>query len=75
MVANNKNNKSNDKLTGMKEICRYLGKGESTVLQKHRDEGLPLHKGKDLIWHGSKKAIDIWKKKHGEKEMRAGNMA
>lgn len=70
-----KDKKGNDHLTGMKEICNYLGMSESTVLIKHRDEDLPLAKGKDLIWHASKKSIDVWVKKMKGKEQKSRNMA
>ena len=39
---NTGNKKNNDTLEGMNEICRYVGKSESTVLQKHREERLPI---------------------------------
>jgi len=51
--------RSDDILNGMKAICGYLGRSEVTVINYHREFGLPIKKARGS-WMGSKKAIDRW---------------
>jgi predicted DNA-binding transcriptional regulator AlpA len=48
------------KLLGMKEICIYLGRSESTVLKLIREEDFPAKKV-DEEWVAHSDAIEAWK--------------
>ena len=47
-------------LRGMKEICRYCRRSESTILLWIRDRDLPA-KRIGGIWEANPKQIDRWK--------------
>jgi len=52
-------------LTGMKEICKYVSRSESTVINWIRDEDFPAKKI-DGIWESHTGMIDSWRMKRWE---------
>ncbi|MBI9092916.1 MAG: hypothetical protein JEZ12_27180 [Desulfobacterium sp.] len=49
-------------LTGMKDICNYMSRSESTVLMLIRDCDLPACKIGGGIWESDTELIDDWRK-------------
>lgn len=49
-------------LTGMKAICEYMNRSESTVLMLIRDCDLPACKIGGGIWESDTDLIDDWRK-------------
>ena len=66
--------KNTDALEGMKAISKFVGRGESTIIQWINTENFPAVK-KNLEWIASRKSVTTWIKKRGEKQRKAGNMA
>lgn len=52
-------------LTGMKDICRYVSRSESTVIGWIRDEDFPAKKI-DGIWEAHTAMVDAWRMKRWE---------
>lgn len=52
-------------LTGMKDICRYVSRSESTVIGWIRDEDFPAKKI-DGVWEAHTGKIDAWRMKRWE---------
>lgn len=52
-------------LTGMKEICRYVSRSESTVINWIRDEDFPAKKI-DGVWEAHTGKVDDWRMKRWE---------
>lgn len=50
------------KLSGMKEICAYVGRSEPTVLALIRQEGMPAKKIKGE-WTSDKELIEKWRRR------------
>ena len=64
MVA--KKNDGSDVLSGMKEICNFLGVSDKTALDWHKFRGMPIRK-EGGIWVGSRKKIEAWNRERIEK--------
>lgn len=58
--------KSDDQLTGMKEICSYENRSEATVLAWIRGQRYPASKIGGGIWVSSKAAADKWRRDRAE---------
>ena len=54
-------------LQGMKEICAYVNRSETTVLSWIRNLEFPASKLNGGIWESDKEAIDKWRKEQIEK--------
>ncbi len=54
---------SNNRLAGMKAICKHLQVSESTALIWHREYLMPIKKLKG-IWVTTKSALDEWFEKY-----------
>lgn len=48
-------------LTGMKEICEYMGRSDVTILKLIRDQEFPACKIGG-IWEADKDLVDEWRK-------------
>lgn len=55
--------KSDTILQGMKEICAYVNRSESTVINWILNQEFPASKLGGLIWESDKVSIDEWKRK------------
>ncbi|HEA68547.1 MAG TPA: hypothetical protein ENI07_17240 [Desulfobacterales bacterium] len=60
--------RSDDALQGMKEICAYANRSESTIIDWKLKRGFPASKIGGGIWESSKTAIDKWKQGQVEKD-------
>ena len=49
-------------LSGMKDICKHMGKSESTILNFIRDFKFPAVKITGKIWESDTDLIDQWRK-------------
>ena len=54
-----------DKLKGMKEICAFTRRSESSVMQLINSAGFPAHKSLG-IWESSRESIRKWNQKMSE---------
>ena len=52
-----------NKLIGMKDICKHLQVSESTALTWHREYQMPIKKLKG-IWMSTRTALDKWFEKY-----------
>jgi len=50
-------------LSGMKAICGYVNRSESTVLKMIKEEGFPAKKIGGGIWESDRDLISAWRKK------------
>lgn len=59
-------------LKGMKEICKYTGRSESTIIKLAREAGFPAAKIHTLcIWESTTELIDEWNQKIIQQSIRA----
>ena len=54
--------RSDDALQGMGEICAYVFRSESTIIDWIKKRGFPASKIGGGIWESSRTEIDKWKK-------------
>ncbi len=57
------------RLSGMKAICNYYGRSESTLLDLIRDEDFPAAKIDGGIWESDSDLIEKWRKDRLEKKL------